>query len=129
MPNLGESLKLKEGLPEECQMACRCAIRKLEEVYNQLEMGDITIIDVQKIKEEDQQMKKLCESTSAQQKEANQSVVRTYEALIFTVQQRMQEFEIFREQQGTLLHLCQKIHHEIKGNLYLATVNVYNCSI
>ena len=96
-------------------MACYCAISKLEEVSKQLEKGSITILDLRKIKDKQQQMKRLCESASAQQKETNMPVEVTYERMIFTVGQRMQEFEIFKKQQGVRLHLCHNIRHEIKG--------------
>ena len=114
MHNLGGSSKLKEGLPEECQLACSCAVSQLEEVSKQLEKGSITILDLHKIEEKQQQMKRLCESASAQQT-ANMPVEITYERMIFTVGQRMEEFESFKKQQGNLLHLCHNIRHEIKG--------------
>lgn len=108
--------KLKEGLPKECLMACSCAIIKLREVSEQLEIGAITILDLQKIKKMQQQMKRLCESASTQQKKASMSGGRvTFEAMISAVEQRINEFKCFKEQQGFLLHLCQKIQHEIKG--------------
>lgn len=110
---------MKEGLPEECQRACSCAISKLEDVTRQLQTGAITILDLQEIKREQQQMKRLCQSASAQQKEASKSVeMMTYETMVFRVAQRIQEFESFRQQQGILLNLCLKIHQEIKGRTY-----------
>ena len=121
---LAGSSKLKEGLPQECQMACSFAISKLDEVFRQLHMGDITIIDLQVIKKEQQQMKRLCESASTQQTEASNSVEKSYEATIFAVEQRMEEFEIFREQKGILHHLCKEIHHEIKGILCFSSLNM-----
>ena len=116
--------KLKDGLPEECQIACSCAISQLEEVSRQLQKGAVTILDIQKMIQKEEQMKRLCESARSQQKKTDESVEITYEALISTVDQRMQELRSFKEQQGTLLHLCQSIHHEIKGNLYLVMIYV-----
>ena len=115
---------MKEGLSVECQMVCACASSKLEDVSRQLQTGEVTILDLQMIKREQQQMKRLCESASAQQKKTSKSMEMTYEAMIVTVDLRMQEFESFREQQGILLHLCHKIRQDIKGKTILVMVYV-----
>ena len=94
-------------------MACCCAIRKLEEISRQLHERDVTIIDLQKIEKHQQEMKQLCESASATQKEVDNFVNKIYEGTI--VEQRIRELEIFRVQKGTLHYLCQNIHPEIKG--------------
>ena len=45
------------------------------------------------------------------EKEVNLS----YDDMISTVVQRMEDFESFKKQQDVLLHLCRKLPHKIKG--------------
>ena len=74
--------------------------------------------DLQKIQAGHDQMKRLCEAANAKQKEdksKQKSGQMLYDALSRAVKLRLGEFETFKEQQGFLLHLCQRIHPPIKG--------------
>ena len=116
------SSKIKKGLPEKCVVACSLAVSCLDEVYDKLKAGAISIIELQKICGGIKQMDFLCESASAgggQDKPAEERL--TCEEIIKTVNQRVEEFEFFESQQGMLLHLCQKIPSEIKGIVHKLT--------
>ena len=110
--------KLKEGLPEKCQVACSCAISRLEEVFKQLQEGEITIVDLQKIKDKSEQMKRLCEAASAdQKKDKRREGEMSYDAMFEAVKQRIEEFEKFKQHKGYLLSLCQKIQPPLRGKV------------
>lgn len=102
---------MKDGLPENCQVICACAVSKLEEVRKNLQSRKVTILELRKIAEQKTQMQRLFEAASTQQNEANKSVDLSYETVL---QLRIEEFKYFTEQQGDLWHLCLNIH-KIKG--------------
>ena len=109
---------MKEGLPLECQEACKCALNQFEMVCTQLEKKSITLMDLQKIMEKVGQMKKLCRAANAQQMTTGISVDGPIEMpMITTIHKRIYEFNLFKKQQGILLHLCQMIHasHSLEG--------------
>ena len=112
--------KLKEGLPVKCQVACSCAISRLEEVFKQLQEGEITIVDLQKIKDKSEQMKRLCEAASADQKKdepERRGGEMSYDAMLEAVKQRIEEFEKFKQHKDYLLSLCQKIQPPLIGKV------------
>ena len=104
--------KAKEGLPHKCLTACSFAISQLTAVSQQLQEGDITVMELQKIVAKEEHMKRLCNAASAEPKNKNRSHV---QVLTGTLQLRLHECKSFKEQQGFLLHLCQRIHPQIEG--------------
>ena len=107
-------------------MACSLAASCLDEVYDKLKAGAISIIELQKIHDGIKQMELLCESASAEGGQDKPAVERlASEEIIKTVSQRIEEFECFESQQGMLLHLCQKIPSEIKGIVHKLTCTLF----
>ena len=100
-------------------MACYCAISQLEEVSRQLQEGDITIFDLRKIKDGQQQMRRLCEAAASADQKKDKPDQRagemSYDVMIQAVRLRVEEFKRFEQQQSYLLHLCQKIVPQIKS--------------
>ena len=109
VPLPGGSSKARDGLPDKCKKACIFAVTLLEEVARQLGEGDITIEELEKFQGHIEQMKQLCEA-AAQSNPSLQSTVLNY-----TVKQRLEEFQVFRDQLGNLQHLCHMIPHRIAG--------------
>ena len=104
--------KLKEGLPRECQIACLCALSKFQEVSGQVQSGDITVKQLHKIESNQEQMKRLCDAATPQDKETDL----TYNTVSHALQQRLEEFQTFERNKGHLLHLCSQLHGAIQGN-------------
>ena len=100
-------------MPESCQMVCSCAVSKLEDISRQLFSGEVSMLDLQKIRDKQQQMKRLCDAT----KQTNLGKNVLYEVLSNAMPLRLEEFESVKKQQSFLLHLCTRIHHEVKGTL------------
>ena len=116
------SSKIKKGLPEKCLVACSLAVSRLDEVYDKLKAGAISIIELQKIHGGIKQMELLCESASAGGRQDKPTEERlTREEIIKTVNQRVEELGFFESQRGMLLHLCQKIPREIKSIVHKLT--------
>jgi hypothetical protein len=111
--------KAKEGLPQKCHLACFCALSQLEQVSRQLQGGDITVVDLQKIRSGQQQMERLCKAANSEQRKGDKSEQNggqlSYDALIHSVELRLEEFNTLEKQQGFLQNLCEKIHPSIKG--------------
>ena len=78
------------------------------------------MLDLQKIRDNQQQMKRLCDATK--QKSGGKNVL--YEALSNAMPLRLEEFETVKKQQGFLLQLCTRIHHEVKGKCILYKVSL-----
>ena len=109
------STKLREGLPEKCRVACSCAVSKLEDISLKLHTGSIKVLELQMIEKKQQRMKQLLISTCMQPQEEGSSVDKTI------VDQRVEEFKTFKEQQASLVHLCGKISSKIKGKVHVVT--------
>ena len=116
---LGGTSKAKEGLPQKCHLACFCALSQLEQVSRQLQGGDITVVDLQKIRSGQQQMERLCKAANSEQRKGDKSEQKggqlSYDALIHSVELRLEEFNTLEKQQSFLQNLCEKIHPSIKG--------------
>ena len=117
--------KIKEGLPDDCLLACTCAMSKLDDVFMKLQAREITILDLRKIEKQQTQMRHLCEAASTQQNEVIKSMFVSYKA---TIEQRIEEFKCFKEEQGVLLHLCLKIH-KIHGMTLFVRTYKYVCIV
>ena len=112
--------KAKEGLPQNCLIACSFAISQLNAVSWQLQEGDITVMELQKVLAKEEHMKRLCEAASAEPKNEYRSLVQEFSD---TLQLRVQEFKSFKEQQGFLIHLCQRIYPQIEGQQISASLH------
>ena len=108
---VGQS-KLKEGLPQECELACLCALSKFQEISGQVQSGDITVKQLQKIESHQEQMKRLCAAATPQDKETDL----TYSTVSHALHQRLEEFETFKRNKRHLFHLCSQLHGAIQGN-------------
>ena len=105
--------KTREGLPRMCLDACCYADSQLEEVVRQLQQGDITVTDLEKINGHIEQMNRLC--TAAQKIKCEVEHTLGYVHVRQLVEMRLEEFATYQEQLGYLQHLCSKIHPRIDG--------------
>ena len=110
---------MKEGLHENCKLACSCAISQLDEVSRQLREGDITIEELKIIHNKHlEQMERLYEARIPKHTQASN-------LLNSVIKMRLEEYEVFQDSLGHLQHLCQMIAHDVGGkmrNLYLLQV-------
>ena len=108
--------KLKEGLPQECQLTCVCALSLFREVCDQMQTRSITVTELQKIKNNQEQMKRLCEAAtvSGDSKESGQF---SYKAVDSVLSQIMEEFGVFEDHLSHLSHLCANIPDVVQGKL------------
>lgn len=111
----GSESKLKEGLPDECQVACLCALTKFQEVCGRVQSGDISMSELHKIKGNSEQMKRLCAAVTVQgdKKEGRQLSFNTVQGAL---QQRLEEFSTFEQKRSYLSHLCTHLSSTIQGN-------------
>ena len=110
----GSESKLKEGLPDECQVACLCALTQFQEVCGRVQSGDIPMSELRKIKGNSEQMKRLCAAATVQgdKKEGKQLSFNTVQGAL---QQRLKEFSSFEQKRSYLSHLCNHLSN-IQGN-------------
>ena len=106
---LGGSSRTKEGLPESCQIACSSAISVLEQFSRQLQEGDITVLDLEKVGKKLGQMSRLCDAAMKEGVESPLNTMRSH------VQLRLAEYALYLQQHRNLNHLCQMIDHSISG--------------
>ena len=112
----GGKSKLKEGLPQECQIACLCALSGFQKVCDHMQKRSISVTELEKIKEHHAQMKRLCDAATAHggEKETGQL---SYKAMDSVLSQIMEEFGAFEEHQSHLSHLCSYIPVAVQGKL------------
>lgn len=101
--------KAKDGLPDNCKVACSCAISLLELVSQQLKHGDITVNELEKIEKNIEQMERLCDSVQTKSRTFVKGRVQTF------VKHRLEEFRIFQEQLGHIQHVCLLVTPRVKG--------------
>ena len=106
--------KLKEGLPPECQVTCVCALSKFREVCVQMQTRSITVTELQKIKNNQEQMKRLCEAATVNG-DSKESGQLSYKAVESVLSQIMEEFGVFEEHLSHLSHLCANILVDVQG--------------
>lgn len=111
---LESNSKLKQGLPDECQLACSCAVTMFEDVCKNIQKGDIPMEEMQKIKQKSSQMKRLCEAVSLPGDEKRKQNM-SFTDIDCVVEQRMQEFKVFEEYKGQLCQLCSHIPDTVQG--------------
>ena len=113
----GGSSKAKDGLPEDCKLACGLAISQLEAVSEHLREAEITVAELEKINENMEQMERLCEAAHGQAHQLKQSILYT------CAQLRLEEFQAFQEQVGHLKNVCQHLYdHEVIGKRFVILV-------
>ena len=110
----GSESKLKEGLPDECEVACLCALTTFQDVCGKVQSGDIPMSELRKIKGNSEQMKRLCAAATVQgdKKEGKQLSFNTVQGAL---QQRLEEFSTFEQKRFYLSHLCNHLSN-IQGN-------------
>ena len=106
--------KLKEGLPPECQVTCVCALSEFREVCVQMQTRSITVTELQKIKNNQEQMKRLCEAATVNG-DSKESGQLSYKAVESVLSQIMEEFGVFEEHLSHLSHLCTNIFVDVQG--------------
>jgi len=112
----GSESKLKEGLPQECQEACICALTKFQDVYDHMQKRSISVTELWKIKENEKQVRRLCEAAIAYEgKKENGHLL--YEAVDCVLSQIVEEFDAFKEHRSHLLHLSYSIPDVVQGKL------------
>ena len=116
-PNPGSKSKLKEGLPQECQIACLCALSGFQVVCDDMQKRNISVTELQKIKDNHEQMKRLCEAATAH--DSKESGQLSYKAVNSALSQIMEEFKVFKEHQSHLSHLCSNIPDIVQGKLVI----------
>lgn len=122
-PNPGSKSKLKEGLPQECQIACLCALSGFQVVCDDMQKRSISVTDLQKIKDNHEQMKRLCEAATAHG-DSKESGQLSYKAVNSALSQIMEEFKEFEEHQSHLSHLCSNIPDVVQGKLVIKSIYI-----
>ena len=113
LSNFAESKsRLKEGLPQECQMACLFALSKFQEVSRQVQSGDISVEQLHKMESSKKQMKRLCAAATPQDMETDLA----YNTVSHALHQRLEEYQMFERNKRNLFHLCSQLHGAIQGN-------------
>ena len=93
--------KLKDGLPQECLKACGCALSVFQNICERMQKRSITVNELQKIKNNYEQMKRLCEVATAH---GSDKYLR-----IEAVDSALEELTAFEEHRSHLSHLCSNI--------------------
>ena len=102
---------MKKGLPDNCVIACSCAVTQLELISRQLCDKHITVTDLEKIQANDKQTRRL--SDAAQKTEKSKE----HPTLYHNVNLRLEELQEYQEQKKHLERVCQNVHHTIEGKL------------
>ena len=110
---------MKEGLPQECQIACLCALSGFQDVCDHMQKRNISVTELQKIKDNHEQMKRLCEAATAHG-DSEESGQLSYKAVNSALSQIMEEFKAFEEHRSHLSHLCSNIRPDVvQGKLVI----------
>ena len=120
---LGSESRLKEGLPQECQEACLCALSALQGVCYCMKMRSITVTELTKIKGRHGQLRRLCEAATAH----GENMELSYEAVDSAFSQIIEEFDAFEEYRFYLSHLCSKLNTpKVQGKFINYTIDLYH---
>ena len=115
----GSKSKLKEGLPQECQITCLSAFSAFRDVCDRIQKHNISVTELQKIKDNHEQMKRLCEAATAHG-DSEESGQLSYKAVNSALSQIMEEFKAFEEHRSHLSHLCSNIGPDVvQGKLVI----------
>ncbi len=102
----GSESVLKEGLPEECQSACVCALTKLQEVSDSILSGDITMRDLSTITQQSQKFQALCDAVQGR----HTICTFEYSSVEKNLSLRTEEFEEFSRYKSYLLNLLSHLN-------------------
>jgi len=94
-----------------------------------MQKRSISVTELRKIKENLNQMKRLCDAATAHGGEKENGQL-SYKAVDSTLSQIMEEFDAFEEHRSHLSHLCSHIPVTVQGKLnsllfYKLYINVY----
>lgn len=95
---------LQKGIPDEYHFAGVCAQSCLEGMCEKLQTGEITIEDLQKVRKNHDQMKRLCLAVSSG---GERKVL--YNSVEIAVEKRLEECAAFNVRHEVLSHLCHHI--------------------
>ncbi len=104
----GSESVLKEGLPEECQSACVCALTKLQEVSDSILSGDIMMRDLSTITQQRQKFQTLCDAVGVRGKHTICTF--EYSSVEKNLSLRTEEFEEFSRYKSYLLNLLSHLN-------------------
>ena len=102
--HLDDKRLLSEGLQDECQIACVCASTKFDEICVELQQGNVSLHDLQKMKEKEVRLRRLCEAVASQE-----DGKLSQEAVLECLDQRLKEFDRFSTRQQAYLDICKWI--------------------
>ncbi len=105
IPPAGSDSVLKRSLPEECQSACVCALTKLQELFDNIQSGNISMRDLRKIMKCEEKVKVLYESVGVQSGQAIRNVA--YSKVHGYLNLRKSEYEHFTSIRSYLLNLAK----------------------
>ena len=109
---------MKEGLPENCVLACICAESQFQLISSQLNEGTITVMDLEKIQLRYEQMKRLIKAVQKAHSRCD-----VYHPLNL----RLQELRVYHEQKKYLENVCQRIDGKIVCVYYNANYDSLKC--
>ena len=112
---LGNESLLNQGLSQECQLACVCALSKFKDICTQIKMGEVTINDLRKMNASKELVESLCKAV--EDKEL------TYSSLSACLDQRVQEFQFFEKRRQAYQDICNWIREPTKVRGMLFSVN------
>ena len=93
---------LREGIPEQYHIAGICAQTCLEGKCEKLQSGEVTIEDLNNVRNCRDQMKRLCSAVST-----GNSLYKSVETAVI---KRLEECEALKRRVEILSHLCRQIH-------------------
>ena len=106
---------LREGIPTEYHVAGICAQSCLEGMCENLRNGEITVQDLQMVREYQEQMKRLCLAVSSSDERTD-----LYTCVKGAVEKRLEECNAVNIRREVLSHLCHFIrfvNQKVKGML------------
>ena len=100
-------------------MACVYALSGFQDVCDHMQKRNISVTELQKIKDNHEQMKRLCEAATAHV-DSKESGQLSYKAVNSALSQIMEEFKVFEEHRSHLSHLCSNISPDVvQGKLLI----------
>ena len=93
-------------------MACVYALSGFQDVCDHMQKRNISVTELQKIKDNHEQMKRLCEAATAHG-DSKESGQLSYKAVNSALSQIMEEFKVFEEHRSHLSHLCSNISPDV----------------
>ena len=97
-------------MSEECYVACACAFTKFEEICRKLEKGEVSLSELHRIKEKEQQMRRLCEAVTGGGP--------SQDAVLSVLQQRLNEYYYFSDRRCAYLEIYNRINDpQYSGNI------------